>query len=127
MPPFTVHERRAIITGGANGLGLAFARRLVAEGARVCISDIAVEAGEKAVKDICKQNNIGKNRVCFVKCNVASKEEWYSLWDEAEKQLEGKIEILCNNAGVLQTVSKPVDGMQDLLSLLYVYFTSYYT
>jgi NAD(P)-dependent dehydrogenase (short-subunit alcohol dehydrogenase family) len=62
MPPFTVHERRAIITGGANGLGLAFARRLVAEGARVCISDIAVEAGEKAVKDICKQNHVGKNR-----------------------------------------------------------------
>jgi NAD(P)-dependent dehydrogenase (short-subunit alcohol dehydrogenase family) len=62
MPPFTVNERRAIITGGANGLGLEFARRLIAEGARVCISDIAVEAGEKAVKDISKQNNIGKNR-----------------------------------------------------------------
>jgi hypothetical protein len=62
MPSFTVNDRRAIITGGANGLGLEFARRLVAEGARVCISDIAVEAGEKAVKDICKQNNIGKNR-----------------------------------------------------------------
>jgi NAD(P)-dependent dehydrogenase (short-subunit alcohol dehydrogenase family) len=53
-------------------------------------------------------------RVCFVKCNVASKEEWYNLWDEAEKQLEGKIEILCNNAGVSPTVSKRVDDTQDL-------------
>jgi NAD(P)-dependent dehydrogenase (short-subunit alcohol dehydrogenase family) len=38
----------AIVTGGAGGIGRATAARLVAEGARVVIADVDVEAGEAA-------------------------------------------------------------------------------
>ena len=31
---------------------------------------------------------------------MSSKDDWKSAWDEAEDVLGGKIEILCNNAGV---------------------------
>ena len=39
-------------------------------------------------------------RVNFVNCDVTSKDNWKRAWDEAEEILGGKIEILCNNAGV---------------------------
>ena len=38
-------------------------------------------------------------------CNVTSKEDWKKAWNEAEDVLGGKIEILCNNAGVPPGVS----------------------
>ncbi len=63
MPPFDVRGRRAIVTGGANGIGLEFARRLLADGASVCVSDIAVEAGESAVKELRRMSGVGKDRL----------------------------------------------------------------
>ena len=36
----------------------------------------------------------------FTICDVTSKDNWAKMWDEAEDVLGGKIEILCNNAGV---------------------------
>ena len=44
-------------------------------------------------------------RVNFVNCDVTSKDNWKRAWDEAEEILGGKIEILCNNAGVPPRVS----------------------
>ena len=53
--------RRAIITGGSQGLGLEFARRLIGQGAKVCIFDIDTTAGESAVKALRKQYGIGED------------------------------------------------------------------
>ena len=44
--------------------------------------------------------------VIFVKCDVTLKDDWMKMWDEAEHGLGGKIEILCNNAGVPPRVDK---------------------
>ena len=44
------------------------------------------------------------SRVCFIKCDVTSKYDWSEMWDQAENVLGGKIEILCNNAGVPPSV-----------------------
>ena len=43
-------------------------------------------------------------RVCFIKCDVTSKYDWSEMWSQAETILGGKIEILCNNAGVPPSV-----------------------
>jgi NAD(P)-dependent dehydrogenase (short-subunit alcohol dehydrogenase family) len=43
---------RAVITGGASGLGLAVARHLVAHGARVCLFDVNAERGATAVAEL---------------------------------------------------------------------------
>ena len=58
---FDPKGRRAIITGGSQGLGLEFARRLIGQGAKVCIFDIDTVAGESAVKALRKQYGIGED------------------------------------------------------------------
>lgn len=92
--------KRAIITGGARGIGYEFAEQLLSAGARVCISDINVKIGEEAAENLREEYGVEKDWVHFAKCNVTIKHDWVKLWDEAEQVLGGKIEILCNNAGV---------------------------
>ena len=50
-------------------------------------------------------------RVHFVNCDVTSKDNWVKAWDEAEERLGGKIEILCNNAGVPPRVRKLINSV----------------
>ena len=97
---YEVNGRRVIITGAAQGFGKEFARRLLQEGCRVCISDVDVSAGLETKSQFQRQFGLDDNGVCFVKCDVAIKEDWKELWEAAEKQLDGPIDILVNNAGV---------------------------
>ena len=47
-------------------------------------------------------------------CDVTSKENWKSAWNEAEDVLGGKIEILCNNAGVPPNVSVELNTISSI-------------
>lgn len=47
-----LNEIRAVVTGGASGLGHAVAARLVAAGAQVTLLDVNQEAGEAAAKSL---------------------------------------------------------------------------
>ena len=59
--PFPVRGKRAIVTGGAQGIGLALARRLIGEGAKVCIADVKVNVGNDAVKALRKEFAVGED------------------------------------------------------------------
>ena len=48
----SLHDRVAIVTGAASGLGFATARRMVSEGAKVAIADIDRERGSAAANDL---------------------------------------------------------------------------
>ena len=85
----------AVITGAAKGIGYETASTFVNEGAQVILSDLNVELGEAASR------NLG-NASSFFKQDVTDE----SSWDELEDYIEtnyGGIDILVNNAGILAT------------------------
>jgi 3alpha(or 20beta)-hydroxysteroid dehydrogenase len=84
----------AIVTGGARGMGAAYVRRFVAEGAKVVFGDVLAEDGDKlAVElgDACR----------FVQMDVTRPEDWTAAVDAAVESY-GKLDILVNNAGILK-------------------------
>lgn len=79
----------ALLTGAAGGLGLAAAELLVAEGARVYITDLdAVRGGGAAER-------IGAR---FMQQDVSSESQWLAVMDTVREE-QGRLEILVNNAG----------------------------
>ena len=82
--------RTAVITGGASGIGLATARRLAAEGARVVVADIDAVAGQAAADQV---------DGLFVRTDVTAAEEVDALFDRAV-QTYGGVDVAFNNAGI---------------------------
>lgn len=93
--------RTAVVTGGASGLGAATAKRLVAEGAQVCLWDMNADALEAAKKETGAQHSITLDI-----SNAAAVE---AAAAEARKHLGGKIDILVNSAGITGA-TQPVIG-----------------
>jgi NAD(P)-dependent dehydrogenase (short-subunit alcohol dehydrogenase family) len=89
------HDRVAVITGGASGIGLAIARRCAREGMRVVLADIEQAALERAEAEI---SSVGVSTLAIV-TDVAQPGDVEAL---ARKTLEifGAVHLLCNNAGV---------------------------
>jgi NAD(P)-dependent dehydrogenase (short-subunit alcohol dehydrogenase family) len=94
--------KTAIISGAASprGIGLATARRFVAEGARVAILDIDGAAAEAAARDL--DQSAGKPHLGFA-CNVADRASCAKAV-AAVIEAFGQIDILINNAGITQPV-----------------------
>lgn len=92
-----LHNKAAIVTGAAGGIGEAIARLFAAEGASVLATDIQFEKMNAWVQETQKQ---GLSVEC-IRHDVASETAWQKVVDKA-LQLYGKIDILVNNAGVYQ-------------------------
>ncbi|MBA3836743.1 MAG: SDR family oxidoreductase [Sphingomonas sp.] len=82
--------KRAVVTGGASGIGQATALRLVREGAEVLIGDIDEAGG----REIAATSN---GRITFQRCNVCEAGDIESLIHTADAA--GGIDVLFNNAG----------------------------
>ncbi len=88
-----ISDARAVVTGGASGLGHAVARHIVAAGGRVCLLDVQEGPGQAAA------SALGAN-ASFAKCDVTSETEVNAAMDSAAKNLGG-INLLVNCAGVI--------------------------
>jgi 3-oxoacyl-[acyl-carrier protein] reductase len=87
-------DKTALITGGANGIGLATAERFVKEGAKIILWDVS-EKGNEVVERL---NRDGKKAI-FRKVSVTSQEEVQKAVAEGHDHF-GRIDILINNAGI---------------------------
>lgn len=90
-------EKVAIITGGARGLGAAFALGFAKEGARVGIGDIL--DGSNVVNRI---HNIGGEAI-FVKTDVNDESQCFNLAEVVARRF-GRIDILINNAAIFASI-----------------------
>lgn len=82
----------AVITGAAQGLGEALAQRLDAEGCKVVIGDINIEAAKKVAA--------GLKDAVAVEVNVCKEEQVKNLFDTAEEKY-GRVDVTVCNAAIL--------------------------
>lgn len=99
-----VDGKVALVTGGAMGIGAAAVRCFAAEGARVVIADIAVDAGEALAREL-------GGAASFVQHDVTDETRWPALIAAALAAF-GRLDIVMNNAGVvsLGTVESVTDA-----------------
>jgi 3alpha(or 20beta)-hydroxysteroid dehydrogenase len=91
----------AVITGAARGMGEAHARRFVAEGAKVILTDRSEAQGSAIASEL------GASAM-FVAHDVTDAGQWAEVARKAE-QAFGPITVLVNNAGILGPMAKTVD------------------
>ena len=88
-----IAEARAVVTGGASGLGLGVARHVAAAGGRVVILDVQEGPGRAAAATL-------GARAAFIRCDVTSEAEVNAAMEAAHAQLGG-LNLLVNCAGVV--------------------------
>jgi len=86
-------DKIAIVTGGANGIGLATVRKFLAEDATVIIWDINQDSGSKAV------TSLKSDRVQFIKVDTTHPESVHQAMEKVIDQYK-RIDVLINNAGI---------------------------
>ena len=88
-----IEDARAVVTGGASGLGQATARHLIAQGARVALLDVQEDAGRAAAEALGPQAH-------FVRCDVTAESDVEAAMATAKERLGG-LNLLVNCAGVI--------------------------
>lgn len=86
----------AVITGAGSGMGLAIATRFAAEGARIVVGDWNAQRLDEAVTNI----KASGGAIVGAQGDIADKDTAEGLVDLAV-QTYGQLDILCNNAGVM--------------------------
>ncbi|HSV92274.1 MAG TPA: glucose 1-dehydrogenase [Desulfobacterales bacterium] len=95
-----------LITGAAQGIGAAIARRFVAEGAVVFIADVKTAEGQKLAAEL----GAGENRAHFLPLDVRSEADWVRTLETVSKQA-GRLDVLVSNAGV--NIREPIERMSE--------------
>ena len=99
-----LHDRIALVTGGAQGLGEAICLRLATEGAHVVVADINLEGAKETAAAIAARTG---RRAIGVRADVTNEEEVAAMMDLIVETF-GRLDICVSNAGVL--ISEAVDA-----------------
>lgn len=97
----SLENKVAIITGGASGIGKACAELFVKEGAKVCITDLNEELGNKTAAEL------GENAM-FLKADSSSAEDNKMIVQKTVEKF-GALHIAVNNAGIGGEANKVAD------------------
>ena len=114
MIKYDLNDRVAVVTGGAQGFGLAITERFIEAGAKVIIWDIDENAAKEAIDKV-KSENLSHQVVDVTNFEIVNKN-----LGEVEKKY-GKIDIFVNNAGIAgmnTTVAEyPLDEWNKVMNL----------
>ena len=105
--------KNIIITGAAQGMGAVHARRCVEEGARVLLTDLQNEAGEKLASEL------GPN-AAFSTQDITDPASWDSVVERALEHGDGGLDGLVNNAAIWWTkplVEEDADQLRKMLEV----------
>ena len=108
----TSSNRVAVITGGANGIGLATAHELAQRGLAVVIADIDAYAAEAAADDVAAS---GVDTLA-VACDVSSDDEVGALRDAALARFD-RVDVVMANAGVNGVPDDTIEGWKWLVDI----------
>ena len=102
----------ALVTGSGRGIGRAIVERLAAEGARVVASQRTAEEGE----ELARRLTAAGREVAFVPADVRDETACARLVDATVERF-GRLDVLCNNAGVglLRPVTETTRSEYDLV------------
>ncbi|MBN3771913.1 MULTISPECIES: SDR family oxidoreductase [unclassified Burkholderia] len=90
-----LHGRKALVTGGARGIGAGVAQALAQEGADVLLGDVLVDVATQTARGIAQTGT----RVGAVALDVTDDEQWALAVNAMVSELGG-FDILINNAGI---------------------------
>jgi NAD(P)-dependent dehydrogenase (short-subunit alcohol dehydrogenase family) len=117
---FDLSGRIAIITGAYRGIGKAIAFGLANFGANVAVVDIVSEkAGHAAADQI---ENVTGVESTFIRADVSSRDQVRHMTEKTLKRF-GKIDILCNNAGIARggpAIAMAETPVEELLRVNFV-------
>lgn len=91
-----VAGKRALVTGGAGGLGQAIVRRLVEEGARVAVTDLDGDRARALAEAVCADH---PGAAVAFRHDVTDEADWARVVPAAAEALGG-LSVLVNNAGI---------------------------
>ena len=115
MNQINLSGRNAVITGGAHGIGLAIAKRLLQSGASVSLWDVDPEAAAEAKVDLNEYGTVETQNVELTDADAVA-----SATEDTINAL-GHIDILCNNAGIAGGIYKtweyPVDEFRRVIDV----------
>lgn len=89
---YSSNRQIVVVTGAAKGIGKAIAQKLMKDGYFVVIADIDETAGKETAA------LIGQQHCLFISCDVGDENSVKRLFE----QLEGKLSVLINNAGIIR-------------------------
>lgn len=103
---FMLKGEKAIITGGASGIGMAIAGAFARAGADVAIADLNLDGAQKVAQDI---ENLGRDSIA-VQVDVVNSRSVEKMVEEVSNHF-GKIDLLVNSAGINRRI--PAEDLSE--------------
>src|SRR6185437_14370798 len=116
-PRYEFRDRHVVITGGSRGLGLVLARQFAEAGARITVCSRDSHELARAMAELHEKGA----QVAAIECDVGDRNRVREFLAVARRQ-NGPIDVLVNNAGIMQVVPMETIREEDYEESLRIHF-----